>query len=114
MGIFKQQRFTCGGCGQVKTAKVTVAPQQSTDPVGPPPGWSYANITAQHPVFGAIGSLSVFICSEECGHKIEKLEGAAKPLIEAFQKAFASGANHLTAVADPAPAPEGFDAPKVE
>jgi hypothetical protein len=117
MGIFKQQRFTCGGCGQVRTAKGTVKPEQAQDPLGPPPGWSFANVTAQHPVFGAIGSLTVFFCAPPCGEQIEKGEGASATLIAEFQRAFARNANHtLAAVPDAPPAApaEGFDAPKVE
>ena len=102
--IFKKQQFKCIGCGKTVTAKVTVSPEQATDPIAPPPGWFRLDITAQHPDTGGIGTLVTFACKEQCAGLVVNGEGVGKAYIDRFKAAFAPGG--LTAPAqEPAATP---------
>ncbi len=104
MALFKKHPYVCGGCGKAVEAKGNVTSMR--DPVSPPPGWLDVTITAQHPVMGAIATLSIMCCSMPCAKKLSQGEGAGIPLMEKFKSAFAEKATHETAPA--------FDAPEVK
>lgn len=90
MGIFRQQKFTCAGCGRSKTAKITVDPEAAKDPIAPPPEWHNISLTSQDPNFGGIASVVLFTCSEACAATVESGKGAAASFLQTF-KAFCAG-----------------------
>ena len=105
MGVFRKMQFRCVGCGAGKLAKLTVQPRQAADPIAPPPGWLRVDLTAQHPDIGAIGTLTLFACSQACADTVAAGAGVGKPYIDGFRAAFAPGGKHEIVQA-PAMAPE--------
>lgn len=89
--IFRQQQFRCAGCGATKRAKLTVEPHAAHDPIAPPPGWFRVDATAQHPDVGAIGTITLFACTEACANRAAAGEGPGQVYLTRFKEAFAPG-----------------------
>jgi hypothetical protein len=87
--VARKQQFICGGCGAVKRGMVNVPHDKVHDPVSAPPGWYMTSATAQHPASGAIGTLTIFACSEGCAKKMAEDGGAAATMLADFKRFYA-------------------------
>ena len=103
IGVRRQQRFQCGGCGRASTLKITVDPEEAKSALLPPPGWFDVSLSGQDPTFGAVATVSVFVCSDTCANAVAQGQGTAVPMLTNF-KAFLAGqgvSQAVTEVTDP-------------
>lgn len=83
--LYQKVKFRCGGCGRTAEREHTHPARAARSALfAPPAEWTHYDVTKQDKVTGAIGTLVVFFCSEECKDKTIKGDGVAVKMIRDF------------------------------